>query len=242
MIVLFTDFGWEGPYIGQMQARIHAIAPRAPIINLFADLPAHNPKAAAYLLPAYAADFRAGTVFVCVVDPAVGTGTHKPTVLSCDDRWYVGPDNGLFEILRRRAMKTDNQVILWQPESLSASFHGRDLYAPVAAKLLAGETVQMRPEAALRFPDWPDDLAEIIYIDHFGNTMTGLRAATLPASAVLHLKGRALRRLKTFAEASPGEGFWYENANGLAEIAVNQGHAAQVYNLVIGDPVRVMSK
>ncbi len=239
MIVLFTDFGWEGPYIGQMQARIHAIAQREPVVNLFADLPAHNPRPAAYLLPAYAAAFPEGSVFVCVVDPAVGSGWHHPCAVCCDGRKYVGPDNGLFEILRRRAKSTDVHRILWRPERMSHSFHGRDLYAPVAARLAAGQAVEMERAAGLRFPEWPDDLAEIIYIDRFGNAMTGLRSAHVAPDATLKVMGKSLRRLKTFADAAPGEGFWYENANGLVEIAVNEGRADQVFDLVVGDAVSV---
>ncbi|HTT08986.1 MAG TPA: SAM-dependent chlorinase/fluorinase [Gammaproteobacteria bacterium] len=239
MIVLFTDFGWEGPYIGQMQASIHAIAPQAAVVNLFADVPAHNPRAAAYLLAAYAPAFPAGSVFVCVVDPGVGTAQHQPGVVRCDGRDYVGPDNGQFEMIRRRGKKVENYHILWRPERLSHSFHGRDLYAPVAAMLAPGQPVDLKATAGLRFPDWPDDLAEIIYLDHFGNAMTGLQASTMPAGAALRVKGRSLPRLKTFAEAGLGEGFWYENANGLVEIAVNQGRADHVYDLSVGDAVKV---
>lgn len=241
MIVLFTDFGWEGPYLGQMQARIHALTPQAPVINLFADLPAHNPKAAAYLLPAYTVVFPVGTVFVCVVDPAVGTDTHKPAALRCDDRWYVGPDNGLFEILRRRARAVDNHVILWQPETLSVSFHGRDLYAPVAARLLAGETVEMQPDAGLRFPDWPDDLAEVVYIDRFGNAMTGLRAAGVPASTRLSVNGVDVKHAPTFAAVATGQTFWYANANGLLEIAANQGRADCALGARVGSSVLLLN-
>src|SRR2546430_1837240 len=73
--------------------------------------------------------------------------------------------------------------------------------------------------------DWPDDLAEIIYVDHFGNALTGLRASMLPAQARLAVAGRALERATTFSERPPGTAFWYENSNGLAEIAVNRGRA-----------------
>jgi S-adenosylmethionine hydrolase len=101
MIVLFTDFGLQGPYTGQMKAVLHQMAPGLSIIDLFADAPAGNPKAAAYLLAAYAQWFAAGTTFLCVVDPGVG-GARPPVILEADGRWYVGPGNGLLELIERR--------------------------------------------------------------------------------------------------------------------------------------------
>jgi S-adenosylmethionine hydrolase len=87
MIVLFTDFGLQGPYTGQMKAVLHQMAPGMPAIDLFADAPVGNPKASAYLLAAYAEWFAAETVFLCVVDPGVG-GTRPPIILEADSRWY----------------------------------------------------------------------------------------------------------------------------------------------------------
>ena len=94
MIVLFTDFGVGGPYTGQVKAVLRLAAPDTDIIDLFADAPAHDPKAAAYLLAAYVEEFPRGTVFLCVVDPGVG-GARTPGVFNVDGRWYVGPENGL---------------------------------------------------------------------------------------------------------------------------------------------------
>jgi S-adenosylmethionine hydrolase len=91
-------------------------------------------------------------------------------------------------------------------------------------------------ECAGAQPQWPDDLAEIVYIDHFGNAMTGARAATLPAGAVLRAGGHGFRPARTFSDVPAGDGFWYENANGLAELAVNGGRA-DALGLRIGTPV-----
>ena len=238
MIVLFTDFGLHGPYVGQMTAVLHRDAPGVPVVNLFADAPAQDPRAAAYLLAAYAPEFPAGTVFLCVVDPGVG-GDRAPLVCRADERWFVGPDNGLFAILARRARETSWQTIEWRPETLSATFHGRDLFAPAAARLATVGALPGAPLAgdqALR-PDWPDELLEIIYIDHFGNAIIGARAASLPWQAVLEAGGGKVERARTFSDVAPGEAFWFENANGLAEIAVNKGRAADLLNLAIGQPV-----
>ena len=242
MIVLFTDFGLHGPYTGQMKAVLQQMAPGVPAIDLFADASVGNPKASAYLLAAYAEWFPEGTVFLCVVDPGVG-GTRPSIILEADDRWFVGPGNGLFELVRRRARKTRSWDIDWKPERLSASFHGRDLFAPVAAMLARGDPPPGRPRSngVDRRVDWPDDLREIVYVDHFGNAMTGLRAAMLPPNARLAVAGRVLERARTFSDRSPGAAFWYENSNGLAEIAVNQARADHELGLAIGIPVEIVS-
>jgi len=239
MIVLFTDFGLEGPYVGQMKAVLAREAPGEPIIDLFADAPGFDPKASAYLLAAYRDEFAAGTVFLCVVDPGVGSG-RAPIVVVADGRSFVGPDNGLFEIVRRRARDSRCFEITWRPERLSASFHGRDLFAPVAAKLARGEAPGTpRGDESRIGADWPDDLAQIVYVDHFGNAMTGMRARALPAGAELEVGGRRLARRRTYSDVGEGEAFWYENANGLAEIAVNRGRADAALGIAVGTPMRV---
>ena len=240
MIALFTDFGLDGPYTGQMKAVLHQMAPGIPVIDLFADAPIGNPKAAAYLLAAYAAWFPEGTVFLGVVDPGVG-GERAAIFVEADGRWYVGPGNGLFELVQRRARKVRSWDIEWQPRHLSASFHGRDLFAPVAAMLARGDSPpgRRRGDGSDRRVDWPHDLAEVVYVDHYGNAMTGLRATVLPAEARLSVAGRVLERVRTFGDSPPGEAFWYENSNGLAEIAVNQGRADHDLDLLIGTLVEV---
>ena len=152
------------------------------------------------------------------------------------------PGNGLFELVQRRAETTHSFDITWHPEGLSASFHGRDLFAPVAAMLARGEAPpgRLRNDGADRQVDWPDDLSEVVYIDHFGNAMTGLRSAMLPPNARLAASGRILERARTFSDLPPGMAFWYENSNGLAEIAVNQGRADRELGLTIGTPAEIV--
>ena len=138
------------------------MAPGVPVIDLFADAPAGNPRSSAYLLAAYVVWFPERTVFLCVVDPGVG-GARPALFLEADGRWYVGPGNGLFELVQRRARETRCFEIEWRPKRLSASFHGRDLFAPFAAMLARGDAPPGRPcEDAGRCADWPDDLSEIV--------------------------------------------------------------------------------
>jgi S-adenosylmethionine hydrolase len=240
MIALFSDFGLEGPYTGQVKTVLYRTAPGVPVVDLFADAPAGKPKPAAYLLAAYGVWFPPGTVLLAVVDPGVG-GPRAAVMIEADGRWYVGPDNGLFELVMRRADIARCWEILWRPEAMSASFHGRDLFAPVAGQLARGEMPSRppRPGEIGRRPDWPDDLPEIVYIDRYGNAMTGLRAGLLPSEARLVVCGRVLTRARTFSNVPPGEAFWYENSNGLAEIAVNTGRADIALGLGIGTPIAV---
>ncbi len=174
MIALFTDFGLTGPYTGQVKAVLAREAPGVPVVDLFADLPVGDPKSAAYLLAAYAVWFAPPIVLLAVVDPGVGSA-RRAIVVEADGRFYVGPENGLFEPVLRRAATARAWEIVWRPELLSPSFHGRDLFAPVAAKLAIGGAgpAILRETEISRMPDWPDDLPAIAYIDHFGNAMTG---------------------------------------------------------------------
>ncbi|MBF0128836.1 MAG: SAM-dependent chlorinase/fluorinase [Alphaproteobacteria bacterium] len=240
MIVLFTDFGLEGPYVGQMMAVLAREAADVPAVGLFADAPACDPLSAAYLLAAYAPWFESGTVFLCVVDPGVGS-RRAAVAVRADGSWFVGPDNGLFEPILRRADKVEAWTIDWRPPTLSATFHGRDLFAPVAARLALGAMPEATPVpvADLRRADWPDDLGAVVYIDRFGNALTGLRASRLGRDAVLEANGHTLSFAGTYSDVPVGASFWYENANGLAEIAVNRGRAADVLGLGVGTPVAV---
>lgn len=229
MIILFSDFGLEGPYVGQMKSVLASCEPGMPVIDLMHDVPPFDAKGAAYLLASLVGEMPRGAVVVAVVDPGVGSA-RRALAVKADGRWFLGPDNGLFELVVRRAASVEAFEITWCPARLSSTFHGRDLFAPVAAQLSRGDTPDFLPLAIsdIARPEWPNDLPAVIYCDRFGNLVTGLRAATLPEGTDFDVNGWRLTKLRTFSDARPGEAFWYENANGLAEIAVNQGNAAQL--------------
>ena len=242
MIVLFTDFGIEGPYVGQMKAVLAREAPGVPVIDLMHDAPAFAPEPAAYLLAAYAEAFPADSTFLAVVDPGVG-GARAAVVVEAGGRRFVGPDNGLLAITARRAGDAQWWGITWQPSRLSASFHGRDLFAPVAARLARGDTdIELEPMTPSDHvgSHWTDDRPQVVYIDRYGNAVTGLRAAALRADATLEVGSHRLTRRRTFGDGRPGEAFWYENANGLAELSVNQERAADVLDIAVGTPIAIV--
>lgn len=243
MIHIFTDYGLNGPYAGQLHGVLARAAPDEPAIDLMHDAPARDPFRSAYLLAALAEDMEPDSVCLAVVDPGVG-GDRPPVIVSADGRRFVGPGNGLFEILQRRSSRARAWTIDWRPEKLSASFHGRDLFAPVAAMLARDDWPACSPMAedwgaAPGRPGahWPDDLAEAIYIDGFGNVMTGLRAAGLGDRASIEVSGKLFSRARTFGDVAGSQGFWYENSLGLVEIAVNGGSAARQYGIEVGAAV-----
>jgi len=237
-IVLFTDFGSRDLYLGQVKAVLARDAPGATIIDLLNDVPAFHVRAAAHVLASLVPCLPQGSVFLSVVDPGVG-GAREPVALRAHGYWFVGPDNGLLSVFAARAAYTEASRIVWRPESLSASFHGRDLFAPVAARMEMDALPQgwLAPLEGLSIEFGAEDLAEIIYIDHYGNVMTGLRAGDAQRGATLIAKGVRVSHAPVFSAVQQGAAFWYPNSQGLAEIAVNQGNAADALRLQIGDPV-----
>jgi len=240
MILAFTDFGWRGPYLGEMRVAALRLAPSVPYVDLMADAPAFRPDLAAYHLAALAGRLAPGDVVLGVVDPGVG-GPRRPLALFADGVWLVGPDNGLFELVMRRAGSLETHAIAWRPPALSASFHGRDLFAPTAARLALGEDAGLAPVTPIRHPGWPDEADCIVHVDSYGNLVSGRRAATLPETAILQAGGRPIAHARTFSATRPGELFWYANSAGLVEIAANAASAATLLGLAPGAPLQLQA-
>lgn len=234
MIALFNDFGAEGPYLGQLISILDQEAPDAKVINLLSDAPFAEPRLSAYLLAALSRCLPQGTLFLCVVDPGVG-GKRLPIVLKADGRWFVGPDNGLLNTVACQAAKTGWWTIEWQPDRLSSSFHGRDLFAPIAARIVHGTlSDELQSHLGPDVSSWPADIETIIYIDHYGNAMTGCRKSSASEDKALVVNGHIIPPAKTFCAVPKGHPFWYENSCGLIEIAVNGGRADELLRLAPG--------
>jgi S-adenosylmethionine hydrolase len=237
LVLLFTDFGSDGPYTGQMEAAVLAESFQSRVVNLISDAPCGDFRRSAYLLAALTVGLPSGCVVAAVVDPGVG-GQRDPLVAEVDGRTFLGPDNGLLS----RVIAMGNEVrvarIDWRPESLSSSFHGRDLFAPVAGFLSRGQGVDRTPvdKGSIQGADWPAEIAEVIYIDHFGNAMTGLSATQADSARQLQVGEHLLSYAETFSAVPEGRSFWYVNSCGLVEIAVNQGRAVDVLGLAVGYP------
>lgn len=244
-IFLFTDYGSTGFYVGQLHSTILTYQDpetASPVIDLMHDAPAHDVQSAAYLLAALVKHTPDNAIIVGVVDPGVGAD-RPPVILESDGRVLIGPGNGLFEIAGRQASRNELRLITWRPENLSASFHGRDLFATVAAHVALADddnawrqslTTPLLVSATQPPSDWPDDLPAVVYIDGFGNVMTGIRARKLAAGLSVAINGKKIPKAVTFSDVPKGEAFWYENSVGLIEIAVNQGRAADRLNMTVG--------
>jgi S-adenosylmethionine hydrolase len=234
MIFLFTDFGAAGPYLGQMETVLRLAAPGVDIVNLVSDAAPGEPRLAAYLLAALARRMPAGSAFVCVIDPGVG-GERLPVVLEADGRWFVGPDNGLLNTVAAQSERAAWRIIDWRPDTLSASFHGRDLFAPIAARIAKGDFAwPHRLWAGPELDGWPKDIAAIVYFDHYGNAMTGWRHDPEFDGKNLVLNGQRIPQARTFGEVPPGAPFWYRNSLDLIEIAVNLNRADVALGLTLG--------
>ena len=241
MIVLFTDFGADDIYVAQLKAALlQHLSGDSVILDLLHSVPRHQVRAGAHLLAALQARFPPRAVFVAVVDPGVGT-SRNAVVVQADDKWYIGPDNGLMSVVSARATSSHAWRIVWRPQPMSVSFHGRDLFAPVAALIAEGRLPSDRIEEidALDVRLGREDLPEVIYIDSFGNALTGLRATAVTPSATLAVHGQRISYARVFGEASGGGAFWYENSIGLVEIAANRVSAASLLGIDIGDAVTV---
>lgn len=239
-IYFFTDFGTDGPYLGQMETAVLALAPSARVINLLADAPASNPRASAYLLAALLPELPENAILVCVIDPGVG-GERDALLLRTGARTLIGPDNGLLAVCAGIDPRASVLRILHDKSQLSASFHGRDLFAPVAARVWCGKDVPLESldSAIMVGADWPGVLEEVIYIDHYGNAMTGLPAAYLRDTAKIVIGQHVLRHAPVFSAASDANPFWYRNSCGLIELAVNQGRAEEQLGLSVGSRLSI---
>lgn len=227
-----------------MEAVLAVSDVRLPSVNLLSNAPAFNPRASAYLLAALAEQMPDGTLFLSVVDPGVG-GERLPLIVETQQHWFIGPDNGLFsQVVRRTTSDCSIQIIERTASGNSDTFHGRDLFAPVAVDVCSGIPVagSLLDAESLVGADWLEDLHEVIYIDTYGNAFTGIRAASVNADNLLECRGTILRKARTFCEAAAAQPFWYRNSCGLVELAVNQGSIVKLLNLALGDRITVLDR
>jgi S-adenosylmethionine hydrolase len=237
-LVLFTDFGSSDLYVGQVEATLHRDAPGLGVIHLLHEAPMFNPRASAHLLAALVTRMPSGQVYVAVVDPGVGS-EREAVVIQADGDWYVGPDNGLLSVVAERAAAREFWRVVNPPAESSVSFHGRDIFAPIAAGLEIGRPPEdfAVPLEALSVSLASGDLAEIIYVDHYGNAFTGIRATNASTSRQLVVGGHEIGHASVFSAVAAGTAFWYANSVGLVEIAVNGGNAARALDLAVGQAV-----
>ncbi|MDX6769011.1 MAG: SAM-dependent chlorinase/fluorinase [Elusimicrobiota bacterium] len=233
-----TDFGHQDPFVGVMKAVIWSRAPRARVVDLCHGIPPGDARAGALALRSSVPYFPAKTLFVCVVDP--GVGSRRRVLWARTKRHsFLAPDNGLLSwlpdpVLERRAV-TDASLFL---EPLSGTFHGRDLFAPVAAALLnrrPPSSLGPRVDAAVEIA-WPEN--EILAFDRFGNAVTSIPSKTAGGRVVY--KRRDLGPLRTHYAAVPsGKPLAVAGSSHLVELSVRDGDFRTRFRASIGDPVHV---
>jgi S-adenosylmethionine hydrolase len=248
VITLLTDFGLADTYVGQMKGAMLAIAHDAMLVDLTHAVPPQDVRAGAFLLWSAVEAFAAGTLHLAVVDPGVGSARRAIGIRSRRGDLFVGPDNGLLLPAVIRLGGTDLAVELterryWRP-SPSSTFHGRDIFGPVAAHLANGvplEAVGRRISdlQQLRFPEPRGLEGEVIHVDAFGNLVTNLPATSLPDRFQVIVQGHTAQAAPHYQAVQPGELLALVGSAGLLEISVREGSAAAVTGATRGAPVTV---
>jgi S-adenosylmethionine hydrolase len=240
IVTLLTDFGTSDGYVGAIKGVIAARAPEATIIDITHDVPAGDVRAGAFALAAAAVEFPAGTVHLAVVDPGVGSDRAGVAVWSRDS-WFVGPDNGLLSSAATgfvEAFVLDRPQHYLRPDP-APTFHGRDVFAPVAAALAAGEAghcVGTKLERSLvdltvRPPEHSDEYVtgSVVHVDRFGNLVTNLAETDLPPSSsgwIFRVGDIAVRGLsRTYSDVATGQFVAVVGSGGTVEISVRDGSA-----------------
>lgn len=251
-ITLLTDFGTRDTYVGQMKGAIAAIAPQANVIDLTHNVPRQDIALGAVMLDSAVDAFPDASVHVAVVDPGVG-GARRAIAAQCQRFTLVGPDNGLFTAVWQRhpprRIVTLTSSAHHRPR-VSPTFHGRDVFAPVAAHLVTsamledlGETITDPIMLELPEPQQTDTGYElrVLCIDHFGNLITNMTERGLPAGRVAIAVGPAridgIRQ--TFADVPEGEPVAYLGSSGRLEIGIRNDSAAARWRLHVGDPIHM---
>lgn len=255
VITLLSDFGSSSPYPAEMKGVLLTLC-RATIVDITHDVPSHGIVQGAYLLAAVAPTFPAGTVHLAVVDPGVGT-TRRPLAVASGGQFFVGPDNGLL-MPAARAMGVPRAFVIaadrFARRPLAATFHGRDLFAPVAAALASGlpiddvgAPVSAPVERVWQPPTRASGMlrGQVVYGDSFGNLVTNIPGewlGDLPGSLVLeHPGGRAaVRRAVTYADGTRGTLVALVGSDGTVEIAVNGGRATDTLSVRVGETVTLL--
>ena len=257
LIVLLTDFGLSDPYVGIMKGVILSIAPTCRLVDLTHAIQPQNILQAAFLLSATFRDFPEGTIFLCVVDPGVGT-SRLPVLVHAFGAFFVGPDNGLFGFLNedphKQTLHLTNEKFFRHP--ISQTFHGRDIFAPVAAHLvykgpeilpLLGTPISRLRDAPTRLPTITDHGIEgtIVHIDRFGTLISNIHLHHLspflegkipPKICIGH---RELPLVKTFGDVPVGEAGALMGSSSYLEIFIRNGNAEKTLNARLGEKIYV---
>lgn len=239
VVTLLTDFGTADYFVGAVKGAILSVNPRAVIVDITHKISPQDIEAGAFTLLAAYKTFPAGTIHVGVVDPGVGS-ERRPIIVSANEQLFVGPDNGLFTYICER--EPSPRIIHVTSDRyfrplVSSTFHGRDVFAPVAAALSNGVALEefgTEIDDAVRLPSLETPL-RIIHIDRFGNCVTNI---THDSGKTLVVNGQRISEVRRFyGEGDNDSLFAIRGSAGFLEISVNGGSAAKILGARRGDEV-----
>lgn len=257
VITITTDFGHQGPFVATMKGRILTCMPQARIIDVTHEVPVYWPAEAGFWLSRSYQYFPTGTVHVGVVDPGVGT-RRDIIAVQADGHVFLAPDNGLLAPVIGRCASAVIHKLDLEPlrhrlalATPSATFHGRDIFAPIAAALASGQLglADLGPQTHDVVPAWVDEptvaadhvSGVVITMDHFGNLITNIDAGLLKgfANPVVRTAGHSFPLRRTYGDVGPGEYLALINSFGVVELAKAEQSAAEGLGLSRGAPVIV---
>ena len=253
IVTLITDFGTSDGYVGEVKGAILSQAPDATLVDVAHDIPPGDVEAAAWILSRIWNRYPEGTVHLVVVDPGVG-GARRAMVLESEGRWFVGPDNGVVS----RALGEGGPDAAWMldpdrcaSDTLSSTFHGRDLFAPAAARVVVGEspaalgdTIELESICLLEVspPSRSRDRVKgyVAHVDRFGNLVTDIPASWVSPTALIELGGTEISGVRlSYTSVEPGQLVAVIGSATTLEISVRQGSAAERLSVGRGEAVLV---
>jgi S-adenosyl-L-methionine hydrolase (adenosine-forming) len=249
-ITLLTDFGTADGYVAAMKGVIAAIFPDAFIDDVAHDIPPGDVHAAAWALAGYWRLYPSGTVHVAVVDPGVGSA-RRALAATVEGRFFVAPDNGVLtrvfaDASAFTAVTIDNETFF--RDMVSATFHGRDVFAPVAAHLAGGVSLRelgraIHDPVKLDLPE-PQRVGDVVtgavvHVDRYGNLVTNIPAVWVQGSSHVRIAGRELPLRRTYTDVAPGEALALSGSRGTLELSVRDGNAADLLSVGRGAEVLV---
>lgn len=254
-IALLTDFGMGDGYVGIMKGAIAGIAPGVQCLDLSHDIPPQDLWAGRFCLRNAAPYFPPGTIFLCVIDPGVGSDRRGIAVQFPQGQILVAPDNGLvsalLDIWGAIAAVDLSNPHYWrtsQRDKISSTFHGRDIFAPVAAHLAQGvplenlgQSIPINELKTLPLPTFQRDgdrlSGQIQHIDHFGNLISNIPNHVCPSNATIHLGDRPIPLVRTYSDVPPQTPCALPGSHGWLEISINQGNAQRILHSNRGDEI-----
>lgn len=258
ILTLTTDFGIRDGYVAAMKGVILGINPDLKLVDVAHEVASHDIMEGAFILRNVAASFPDGTVHLAVVDPGVGSD-RKPIAMKYRNQLFVGPDNGLFSLvlagqLAEQVVELD-QPRFWREESVSATFHGRDIFAPIAARLASGLSLSSAGSViddiqslhwALPISDDQGIQGWIVHIDRFGNCITNIHREQFNSQARARTfkcyAGSSIIASNsiTYSDVEIGEATVLFNSQDMLEIAIHQGSASSLLGIRKGAPVNIL--